>query len=95
MVGRRRPDDTKPAELEPGDFSKVTTMLGICWWFCTPNGFHGAMGSAHHVEDCEDGMITVEPNPPADPGNSNSIKVIDGHGGEWHGYIYDGVWESV
>lgn len=49
-------------------------------------------GPTHCVEENEDGSITLQPNPPADPDNSNSL--VCGNCG-WHGYIYAGRWESV
>lgn len=48
-------------------------------------------GAGHHVEEHEDGHITVRPNPPGDPGNSNSILCECG----WHGYIDHGRWYTV
>lgn len=48
--------------------------------------------SGHVVEINEDNTITVRPNPPMDPGNSNSILCpLCG----WHGYIYSNIWTAV
>lgn len=77
------------------------------WWVRTPNGLLGRLSSAedvaifgmsghHHVEEHEDGLISVT----LQPGNSNSIKVEGWNGlyGErramigWHGYIHHGEW---
>jgi hypothetical protein len=45
---------------------------------------HGALSKAHHVEEHDDGMISVMPQ----EGNSNSILCSCG----WHGFIDHGVW---
>jgi hypothetical protein len=48
--------------------------------------------AGHYVEEHEDDHLTVRPNPPAEPGNSNSILCpICG----WHGYIYNGDWQQI
>ncbi len=50
------------------------------------------IGAGHVVEEHEDGHITVRPNPPSDPGNSNSILCpLCG----WHGYVDHGRWYTV
>lgn len=113
MRGARR--DVEPHALAPGEFTKrllkAYARTFDAWWFCTPNGLigrlsmpedveHGRMTGCHHVEEHEDGLITVLPQ----PGNSNSILVqgwpVDAGPrapGEplksWHGYIRHGVWE--
>lgn len=48
---------------------------------------HGALSQAHHVEEHEDGSITVMPQPE----NSNSILCSCG----WHGFIDHGVWKKA
>lgn len=116
MQGRRN-NVSPPFEFEPGDYGKRRLKAyGIefdAWWVRTPNGLVGrlsmpedvanreATNGAHHVEEHEDGTISVLPQ----PGNSNSI-LVEGWSwdagaraeGEplmsWHGYIRHGVWES-
>ena len=114
MQGRR--NDVRPDQLQPGEFTKRRiSEYGVtfdAWWVCTPNGLvgrlsmpedvqRGRMSQCHHVEEHDDGLITVVPQ----PGNSNSILVqgwtFDAGpraAGEplmsWHGYIRHGVWEA-
>ncbi len=58
------------------------------WHGCTPNGLECWLKN-HHVEEHEDGTISVV----AGPWGSNSILVRDGDGsGNWHGAIEKGVW---
>ncbi len=111
MQGHRRPGIIAPHELEPGDYVRrlvtVDDRTYPAWWVCTPNGLLGRLSmpedtpNCHHVEEHEDGTISVLPQ----PGNSNSILVtgwpLDGGTraeGEprksWHGYIRRGVWEA-
>lgn len=63
------------------------------WSFVTPNGLYGGLTPGHHVEEHEDGTISVLPR----PGNSNSI-LVNGSGStdatRYHGYIRRGVWEE-
>lgn len=56
-----------------------------------PCGHHGVLSEAHSPEINEDGSLTVRPNPPWDPGNSNSILCACG----WHGYVYSNDWREV
>lgn len=113
MQGRRR--DVEHHLLEPGDFCKrkieAYGQTFDAWWYCSPNGLIGRLSmpedlaagrtnGAHHVEEHDDGLITVLPQ----PGNSNSI-LVEGWTfdaglrapGEplksWHGYVRHGVWE--
>lgn len=112
MQGRR--NDVEPHLLEPGDFTKrklgAYGQEGFdTWWYRSPNGLFGRLSmpedvaagtttGAHHVEEHDDGLITVLPQ----PGNSNSI-LVEGWNGKygderamtsWHGYIRHGVWEA-
>lgn len=67
------------------------------WLAVDPNGHAHHLGgdlSLHVVEENDDGTITVRPNPPSDPGNSNSI-LCNATGCGWHGYIYSGEWRPV
>jgi hypothetical protein len=72
---------------EPGDYYKKPDG----WRGRTPNG-HFFWLRDHHVEEHEDGTISVLPQ----PGNSNSIGVRKSPGGpfKWHGYIRRGVFEE-
>lgn len=110
--------DKQPHELAPGEYVKSRIedhgWEYDAWWYCSPNGLVGrlampedvilgrAKNGAHHVEEHDDGEISVV----TVPGNSNSIKVtgwpFDGglreHGEplkEWHGWIRHGEWQSV
>ncbi len=99
MQGRRREDGTPPYELEPGDYTKwhVTNSAEDEHWemWCvrTPDGgpgFHlcnehspDKKGRFHHIEEHEDGTISVLPQ----PGNSNSIMAP---GEKWHGFLRRG-----
>src|SRR5437868_13733783 len=81
-----RADIQGPVALEPGEYGKFPVGIGKdsfeAWWYCTPNGLLGRLSmpedvaagrapGAHHVEEHEDGEISVLPQ----PGNSNSILV--------------------
>lgn len=69
----------------------------VRWMVRPPCGHHfmlagGSQPMPHHcVEEHEDGAITVEPNPPACPDNSNSI-LCPSCG--WHGFLRHGVWTA-
>lgn len=67
-------------ELEPGDYCKADdgTWLGV-----TPNDLLAGLAK-HSVTEHEDGTITASP----------SIKVVNGQGAEWHGYLERGVWRK-
>ena len=91
MTGRRL--TVVPSEWEggncpyrPGDYWKADDG----WHVCTPNGLVGWLKN-HHVEEHEDGTISVLPG----PWGSNSILVSNGSGNRtWHGYVRRGVWEE-
>ena len=114
MEGRRVPDgEISYGNSEPGDYGKAgVTYRGrsfTAWWYRSPNGLYarlsmpedvelGVVQGCHHVEEHEDGAISVLPQ----PGNSNSI-FVQGWNGKygdargdisWHGYIRHGVWEG-
>lgn len=84
MQGRRH--DVAPDLLKPGDFTKRRIRYRDrsfdAWWYCSPNGLLGRLSMpedvelgvvnvCHYVEEHDDGLITVIPQ----PGNSNSILV--------------------
>ncbi len=72
---------------QPGDFFKDSNGE---WRGMTPNGLFCWLKN-HHVEEHEDGMISVVPG----PWGSNSILVHNGFGkNEWHGFIEHGVWRE-
>jgi hypothetical protein len=87
MTGRRRPDETEPHLLEPGDSCRYKGL----WWCQTPPNAQGAsfLGdlSKHTVTEHEDGTITVAP----------SILVTAGRNEQevWHGFLEKGIWGSV
>jgi hypothetical protein len=56
-----------------------------------PCGHHGVLSPLHDVEFNRDDTFTVRPNPPFNPGNSNSILCACG----WHGYVYSNDWQAV
>lgn len=115
MIGQKRDPTTPVHELEAGDYVLHTITYRDCifdaWWYCSPNGLIGRLSMSedvalgvvsgcHHVEEHEDGTISVLPQ----PGNSNSIFVegwphdagLRARGEPlkfWHGYIRHGVWE--
>lgn len=72
--------------------------LYVRWMIRPPCGHHfmlsgGTDDKPHHcVEENEDGTITVRPNPPDDPKNSNSILCPQCN---WHGYIEGGNWREI
>lgn len=74
-----------------GDDSRHDQNLtGGVWGVITPDGRYGML-SIHTVREHEDGTISVLPG----DGSSNSILVSGGpEGGQWHGYIYAGVWRE-
>lgn len=69
---------------EDGEVTWMIRHPGPCH---DPDGNgHGRLSPEHHVEEHEDGMISVMPQ----PGNSNSILCSCG----WHGFIDHGVWKD-
>jgi hypothetical protein len=79
-----RENGSRPLQ-EPGDYWKVDDGT---WHCCTPNDLYGNL-RGHHVEEHEDGTISVV----AGPWGSNSILVSGGNDGlSWHGCIDKGVW---
>jgi hypothetical protein len=89
MVGRRIPDPGSSWEIakgpQPGDY----WLSPVGWKAVTPNGVWCWLRN-HHVEEHEDGTITVAPN---GGGHSNSILASNGTGNKsWHGYIDRGTW---
>ena len=92
MQGRRisKPPSSWEADQTPyqnGDYWKNDEDGS---WYCvTPNGLLGWLKN-HHVEEHEDGTISVV----AGPWGSNSILVNGGRPNAWHGYIEHGVWKE-
>ncbi len=92
MQGRRIP--TPPNEwtesecpVQSGDFWKDKNGD---WHGVTPNDLWVWLKN-HHVEEHEDGTITVV----AGPLGSNSILAGNGSGNKsWHGYIEKGIWKE-
>lgn len=85
MIGRRRDDETKPWELEAGDYCR----RGRGWWVCLPSGVGPSCLTADPPEEGwdvvehEDGTISVSPSI-HDVGTPNG----------WHGYLERGVWRE-
>jgi hypothetical protein len=93
LLGRRvgKPGE-KPSEWLPGDYWKDTS--DDTWHGVTPDGGL-AWFKNHHVEEHEDGTISIVQG----PWGSNSIlcsggNVIDGTVTTWHGCIDRGVWKE-
>jgi hypothetical protein len=91
MQGKRieNPDN---GLADPGEYWKDVDGT---WYGITPNGLYGWFRN-HHVEEHEDGTISVLPG---GGGSSNSILCSNGttkprYKKQWHGYIRDGVWEE-
>ncbi len=93
MIGRRREDGTSPMEMEPGDYCKhhainsAETEEWEMWYVRAPAGmvFYLDNGRWHHVEEHEDGTISVLPQ----EGNGNSILAPQD---AWHGWLRRGEW---
>jgi hypothetical protein len=103
------PYDELPDDVQPGDYWKLTrngepwlsnepsNLTRTSWMICTPNGLIGTLRN-HTVREHQGGTITIAPG----DGSSNSVMVSGtpyGPGAqavtEWHGYIYDGVWQQL
>lgn len=80
--GRRRPDGTKPWELEAGDYCLRDGVV----WVHLPNGNGPARLGGWQHEEHEDGTITVSPSILAHEAADAA---------EWHGYLERGVWREV
>lgn len=91
--GTRVSDLTEvPSRWKPGDYWYAADGT----WHCvTPNGLAGWLKN-HHVEEHDDGTISVVQG----PWGSNSIlvggcSVIDGEKKpEWHGCVERGIWKE-
>lgn len=77
IEGRR--NDVQPFDLQPGDYG--LSLSGT--WYGVPPGRPDLIANLtrHHVEEHDDGTITVEP----------SI-LVDRDGERWHGYLKRGAW---
>lgn len=97
MTGERRPDcahDQVPDDLKRGDYWRTDDGVwhAACPSPTSDNGFLIANLANHHVEEHEDGTITVAPG---GGGHSNSILVERGRSASWHGYIHRGRFQEV
>jgi len=86
MQGHRRPDGTKPHELQPGEYA-LASAEGRAVWLCSPDGQPGHVERPTWEITVEaDGTVTVSPsiwwNRQATPPG-------------WHGFLERGVWRSV
>jgi hypothetical protein len=109
--GRRLPDvvwgDLPEGDIQPGDYWKFVlddgtplhvaespgngNLTGTSWGLMAPNS--DAIGTLrlHTVRENEDGTASILPG----DGSSNSVSITGPGGLNWHGYLYNGVWESV
>lgn len=91
MPGKRVVRSENPSDWQPGDYWKDT--VDDTWHGVTPDGGL-AWFKSHHVEEHEDGTISIV----AGPWGSNSILCrggnINGTVTEWHGCIDHGVWKE-
>lgn len=78
--GRRRPDDTAPWELEPGEYCLRGESRHL--WVKLPNGAGPSRLEGWEVTVHEDDTITTQPS-------------IHDHGSGWHGFLERGVWRHV
>lgn len=76
MIAVRRPDNTLPPYLEPGEFCKRKGH----WWVRCPDGTGPArVDGRWTVQEHADGSITVTPS-------------IDLGADAYHGHLITGVW---
>lgn len=86
FVGKRI-ENLEDNLAQPGEFWK--DAVGD-WRGVTPNDLYCWLKN-HHVEEHDDGTITVAPG----AWGSNSILASNGRGNQsWHGYIYRGMWKE-
>lgn len=79
MQGRRRDPDTKPWDLEPGDYMLAADGVP---WVTLPSGVGPSRLDGWQVTEHDDETITVSPS------------IFDAPNG-WHGWLERGVWRSV
>lgn len=83
LKGARRPDGTDLTLLKPGEYIKLPTGD---WYLVTPNGLFGTISpKIHKITEHADKSISVSP----------SILVTYRKDMTWHGYLRQGVWETV
>lgn len=98
MKGTRFEDDNGDEFWDTqGAYKPWSTSDGMHGWLVRPPGCPhplpiGGNLSGHDVEEHADGTITVEPNPPVNPSNSNSILCPQCG---WHGFVEHGFWRKV
>lgn len=74
----------------PDDPRYEGNLTGLVLGIITPDGRYGML-SIHTVRENADETVSVLPG----DGSSNSILVKGGSvGGQYHGYIYEGVWRE-
>ncbi len=84
----RRIENPDHKLTDPGDYWKQVS--DGTWYGMTPNGLLCWLRK-HHVEEHDDGTISVV----AGPWGSNSILVSGGNDNtSWHGCIERGVWKE-
>lgn len=83
----------------PGSYMKVTTRTGNGWYIVDPAGRPGSIWPKHHhVEEHEDGTITVSPSlanrRAGYDHESFAVMVPSDDPMGWHGWLERGVWRS-
>lgn len=97
MQGERLPDDGELLPVEPGQYQKRHTTVGVRWFFRPPVegvGMGQISPDIHEVIEHEDGTISVTV-PRQDGKGANSILVNGGREKSWHGYVERGIWRSA
>lgn len=85
--GRRREDGTEPWNLEPADYAFRGGERGERFlWVVLPDGAGPARLEGWHVDEHDDGTVTVSPS---------ILDVPDNGLQGWHGYLERGVWREV
>lgn len=79
MQATRKPDETSPLDLDPGDYAKRKGQ----WFLRLPNGLLATVNDKWSVVEHSDGAITVNP----------SIRTWT-EDSEWHGFLEHGVWRE-
>lgn len=107
MQGRRREDTplgSQPADLQAGDYWKVTdddgqplsseedgNLTGTVWMVAPTELGYAWMLTKHTVREHEDGTCSIRPG----DGSSNSVLIKSGTQQLFHGYLEHGEWSDA